>query len=42
MNEFIPFLIEKNINVQFGHSLADFNCCEKYMNKYQSKFYTFI
>ena len=38
MKDFIPFLIEKNINVQFGHSLADSNCCEKYMNEYKVSF----
>ena len=38
MIDFIPFLIEKNINVQFGHSLADSDCCEKYMNKYKVSF----
>ena len=38
MIDFIPFLIEKNINVQFGHSLADSDCCEKYMNKYRVSF----
>ena len=38
MRDFIPFLIEKNINVQFGHSLADSDCCEKYMNEYKVSF----
>ena len=38
MSDFIPFLIEKNINIQFGHSLADSDCCEKYMNKYKVSF----
>lgn len=32
MEQFIPYLIEKGINVQFGHSLADNKSCEKYMN----------
>jgi len=32
MDQFIPFLINKGINVQFGHSLADSKTCEKYMN----------
>ena len=32
MDHFIPFLIDKGINVQFGHSLADSKSCEKYMN----------
>ena len=38
MKDFIPFLIEKNINVQFGHSLADSDCCEKYMNEHKVSF----
>ena len=38
MRDFIPFLIEKNINVQFGHSLADSDCCEKYMNEHKVSF----
>lgn len=38
MINFIPYLIEKNINVQFGHSLASCDCCEKYMNKYKVSF----
>ena len=29
----IDYLIENNINVQIGHSLADYNCCMKIMNK---------
>ena len=32
MDKFIPFLIDKGINVQFGHSLADSKSCEKYMD----------
>ncbi len=32
MEMFIPFLIDKNINVQFGHTLADSKTCKKYMN----------
>jgi len=32
MEQFIPFLINKGINVQFGHSLAECKCCKKYMN----------
>lgn len=32
MEQFIPFLIDQGINVQFGHSLADSKSCEKYMN----------
>ena len=38
MMDFIPFLIEKNINVQFGHSIADSDCCEQYMNQYKVSF----
>ena len=38
MVDFIPFLIEKNINIQFGHSLASSDCCEKYMDKYKVSF----
>ena len=29
----IDYLINNNINVQIGHSLADYNCCMKIMNK---------
>ena len=32
MEQFIPFLIDQGIKVQFGHSLADSKSCEKYMN----------
>jgi N-acetylglucosamine-6-phosphate deacetylase len=32
MEEFITFLINLNINVQFGHTLADSKTCEKYMS----------
>ena len=32
MDDFINFLSKSNIKIQFGHSLADYNCCEKYMN----------
>ena len=38
MEEFINFLSQSNIKVQFGHSLADYECCEKYMNQYQIGF----
>ena len=38
MMDFIPFLIEKNINVQFGHSIADSDCCEQYMSQYKVSF----
>ena len=30
---FIDYLINNSINVQIGHSLADYNCCMKIMNK---------
>ena len=33
MENFINFLIKQNIKVQFGHSLADYNCCLKIMKK---------
>tara|TARA_B100001750_G_C15448631_1_gene567662 strand:- start:78 stop:1169 length:1092 start_codon:yes stop_codon:yes gene_type:complete len=29
----IDYLINNNINVQIGHSLADYNCCKKLMDK---------
>ena len=29
----INYLINNNINVQIGHSLADYNCCVKFMDK---------
>ena len=32
MEEFINFLIASKIKIQFGHSLADYKCCAKYMN----------
>tara|TARA_Y100000590_G_scaffold470638_1_gene667256 strand:+ start:1375 stop:2466 length:1092 start_codon:yes stop_codon:yes gene_type:complete len=38
METFIPYLREKKINVQFGHSLADSKCCEKYINKNNTSF----
>jgi len=31
--DFINLLIKKDIQVQFGHSLADYNCCMNIMNK---------
>jgi len=34
----IDYLIENNINVQIGHSLADYNCCMKIMNKHKVGF----
>ena len=38
MESFIPFLIENNIQVQFGHSLANYNCCNKYMKSFDIGF----
>ena len=38
MNDFINFLSNHNIKIQFGHSLADFDCCDKIMNKYDIGF----
>tara|TARA_Y100001970_G_scaffold293705_1_gene442511 strand:- start:9363 stop:10499 length:1137 start_codon:yes stop_codon:yes gene_type:complete len=38
MNTFIPYLKNKKINIQFGHSLADYNCCIKYMNDFKIGF----
>ena len=38
MEDFINFLSKSNIKVQFGHSLADYKCCENYMNQYQIGF----
>jgi N-acetylglucosamine-6-phosphate deacetylase len=32
MEKFIPFLMDQNINVQFGHTLADSKTCEQYMS----------
>ena len=32
MDDFIPYLNEKKIKVQFGHSLADYNSCKKYIH----------
>ncbi len=34
MNEFIPYLIDKKIKVQFGHSLANYSCCSNFMNNF--------
>ena len=33
MDKFINYLFSKNIKVQFGHSLADSKCCEKYIDQ---------
>ena len=32
MEKFISFLKDQNINIQFGHTLADSKTCEKYMS----------
>ena len=38
MEEFIAFLNKKNINVQFGHTLATSKCCEEFLDKYKVSF----
>ena len=38
MQEFINDLVELNIKIQFGHTLADFDCCEKIMKNYEIGF----
>ena len=38
MDDFIYHLDKLKINIQFGHSLADFECCAKFMNKYSIGF----
>ena len=38
MDDFIYQLDNLKINIQFGHSLADFECCAKFMNKYSIGF----
>ena len=38
MEKFIKFLSNLNIKIQFGHSLADYECCEKYMNENEISF----
>jgi len=38
MQEFINDLVELNIKVQFGHTLADFSCCDKIMKDYEVGF----
>ena len=38
MDDFIYQLVKLEINIQFGHSLADFECCAKFMNKYSIGF----
>lgn len=38
MDDFINQLDKLGINIQFGHSLADYDCCSKLMNKYNIGF----
>ena len=38
MNNFIKELSDLKIKIQFGHTIADFNCCDDIMNKYQIGF----
>tara|TARA_B100001167_G_scaffold26942_1_gene14104 strand:- start:137 stop:1219 length:1083 start_codon:yes stop_codon:yes gene_type:complete len=38
MDEFIDYLNQSNIKVQFGHTLADYNCCKKYMDQFNIGF----
>ena len=38
MDNFIKDLLGLNIKIQFGHTLADYDCCEKFMNKYNIGF----
>jgi len=38
MNAFIPFLEKHKIKIQFGHSLADCNCCKEFMENYNIGF----
>ncbi len=38
MQEFINELVNLNIKVQFGHTLADFSCCDKIMKDYEVGF----
>ncbi len=38
MNDFILYLNENKIKIQFGHSLADYKCCNKYMKNYNIGF----
>ena len=38
MQKFINDLVNLNIKVQFGHTLADFTCCEKIMKDYEIGF----
>ena len=34
----ISYLLENNINIQFGHSLASYECCKKFMDSYSVSF----
>ena len=34
----IKYLFENKINIQFGHSLANYDCCKKLMSKYSVSF----
>ena len=38
MDNFITFLNDNKIKVQFGHSLAKYNCCKEYMDKFNIGF----
>ena len=38
MNEFISFLTDLKIKIQFGHSLANYDICKTFMNKYNIGF----
>ena len=38
MDDFIEYLDQLGIKIQFGHSLADYNCCARFMNKYNIGF----
>ena len=35
---FIKYLNQNNIKVQFGHTLADYDCCKKYMDQFNVGF----
>ena len=38
MENFIKYLNQNNIKVQFGHTLADYDCCKQYMDKFNVGF----
>ena len=38
MDEFVDYLNQNNIKVQFGHTLADYNCCKKFMDQFNIGF----